>query len=339
MDADTIKDFVIYFTAIVWEAMPYIVLGALIAGILEEFLPHEAINKFLPKNVFLAVLIGAGLGLVFPMCECGIVVVMRRLMKKGLPLACCVSYMLAGPIVNPVVLLSTYVAFYKHSGVIVADDGLIEFSLGWPMVFYRAGLGFLVAYLTGLIVYLVEKKSRTSLTHPSVLPDAGSSRLELPVERVAEPAKRRTLLQRLANISNTALHDFIDIMVFLIIGSVLAALIRMHPNFSNLEPFTRQSPLLAIPLMMGVAILLCLCSEADAFLAASFKAMSFSAKLAFLVMGPMVDLKLLLMWTRVFRTRVIITILLSTFLSIWCYSTIIHLIFNPTAVGVSPLAK
>src|SRR5581483_5107716 len=126
-----ILNFLLLFSSVLWEAMPFIVLGALIAGILEEFLPQQAITRFLPKAVLPSVMVGAVLGLVFPMCECGIVVVMRRLLRKGLPLSCCIAYMLAGPIINVVVIGSTWVAFERH-GIAPEVVGL------------RVGLGFLV---------------------------------------------------------------------------------------------------------------------------------------------------------------------------------------------------
>src|SRR5262249_18340706 len=91
--------------------MPFIVLGAVIAGILEEFIPHSLITRLVPRRRFLAIVMGALLGILFPMCECGIIPVMRRLLRKGLPLSCCVAYLLAGPIINLVVMLSTYWAF------------------------------------------------------------------------------------------------------------------------------------------------------------------------------------------------------------------------------------
>src|SRR4051812_7478696 len=130
--------------------MPFIVLGAVIAGILEEFLPQEFITRLLPKSVVPAVMIGALLGLLFPMCECGIVVVMRRLLRKGLPLSCCIAYMLAGPIINFVVIGSTWVAFNNHQ---VAPE----------MVGLRVGLGFLVATITALIVHVQYRKYGNSL--------------------------------------------------------------------------------------------------------------------------------------------------------------------------------
>ena len=88
--------------AVVWEAFPFVVLGAIVAGMLEEFVPQQWITRKMPKNKILGIAMGCLLGLLFPMCECGIVPVMRRLLRKGVPLGTCVAYMLAGPIINPV---------------------------------------------------------------------------------------------------------------------------------------------------------------------------------------------------------------------------------------------
>src|SRR5690242_987147 len=137
--------------------MPFIVLGAVIAGVLEEFMPQQLLGRIIPRYALPAVVIGGLLGLVFPMCECGIVVVMRRLLRKGLPLSCCIAYMLNGPIVNVVVLLSTYVAF---GGLKPEADAQRS---AWIMVGLRAGLGFVVACVTGLVVHYVYKKHGNNL--------------------------------------------------------------------------------------------------------------------------------------------------------------------------------
>ncbi len=327
MEVTDIQNFVINFTAIVWEALPFIVLGAVIAGFLEELLPQEAIGKILPKHFVPAVIIGGMLGLIFPMCECGIVVVMRRLLRKGLPLSCCVSYMLAGPIVNVIVIMSTWVAFAPHK------VGLEQTSLGMPMVLLRCGMGFLVACVTGMIVHWVQSRSKTSLTTVTVPPPTPTISLDM------APAPKPSLWLRINNITSTALHDFMDIMVFLIIGSALAAVIKTNPTWiTHVESLSRDNPFLAIPVMMLLAVLLCLCSEADAFLAASFVGMSVSAKMAFLVLGPMLDLKLLLMYTRVFRKKLILTIVACTVVQVGLYSTILHFVYNPVAIGAPTTA-
>ena len=303
-----IQFFVRLFTSVVWEAMPFIVLGALIAGILEEFLPQQLIGKIMPKHALPAVVIGSLLGLVFPMCECGIVVVMRRLLRKGLPLSCCIAYMLCGPIINVVVLMSTWVAFVGH-------------GYGAEMVILRAGMGFVVACVTGLIVHVVYRKYGNSLLTPLATPPAAVA-LGM-ADDDAKPAKK-PFVQRLGNIAQTSLHDFVDIMVFLILGSLLAAIVKLYVTPEQVETLSRDQPYLAIPLMMLLAVLMCLCSEADAFVAASFKEAAFTAKLAFLVLGPMFDLKLLLMFTRVFRPKLIAVIVVCTVSQVLVYCMILH---------------
>lgn len=306
-----IQDFVLTFSSILWEALPFIVLGAVVAGVLEELLPQAVVTRFMPKSVLPAVLIGGALGLIFPMCECGIVVVMRRLLKKGVPLSSCVAYMLAGPILNPVVLFSTYVAFEGH-------------QIPWLMVGLRAGLGFLVAVITGLVVHSIRKTlNGAELLTASAAPKGG---VNLPLaEADAAPVKRKTVGERLGNISATALHDFIDITVFLILGAMLAAVAKLYVGPGEIERLSHEQPFLSIPIMMLTAVVMCLCSEADAFVAASFTGMTVSSKLAFLVLGPMLDLKLLLMYTRVFRPKLIAVLVACSVVQVFVFTTAVHL--------------
>ena len=142
VDPDNIDKFLLIFTAIIYEALPFIVLGVVLAGLLEEFVPQQAIAKIIPRNRLLAIALGGLLGLVFPMCECGIIVVMKRLLRKGLPLSVCVSYVLSGPIVNVVVIASTYVAFTNNS----------IYGSALNVVLLRVGLGYLVSVITSVIV-------------------------------------------------------------------------------------------------------------------------------------------------------------------------------------------
>jgi uncharacterized membrane protein YraQ (UPF0718 family) len=328
-----IQDFLLNFSSVLWEAMPFVVLGAVVAGILEEFLPQEFITKLLPKSVLPAVMIGAVLGLIFPMCECGIVVVMRRLLRKGLPLSCCISYMLAGPIINLVVIFSTWVAFRDHK---IAPE----------MVGLRVGLGFIVACTTAMIVHLQYRKYGTALLtatavppavkvieepkkdlQPAAPPDAQPNAQPNGADAPAAPP-RPSFFVRLGNVSSTALHDFVDITVFLILGAVLAALARSYISAEEIEAFSRNEPFLAIPAMMLLAVLMSLCSEADAFVAASFAKMHISAKLAFLVLGPMLDLKLIMMYTRVFRPRLIVTIATSVIILTLVLCMAVHFIYQ-----------
>ena len=303
-----ILNFINNFCAILWEAMPFVILGAVIAGILEELLPQQWLTKLLPKSVLPAVMIGGVLGLLFPMCECGIVVVMRRLLRKGLPLSSCIAYMLAGPIVNGVVILSTWIAFRDH-------------KIGPEMVGFRIGFGFLVAVVTGLIVHAYHRKHGNALLTPLAMPQGAATDEDA-------PAEKKSLGQKIGNISSTALHDFVDIMVFLIIGSAIAAVVKMYLTPNDFATLSKEQPYLSIPVMMVLAFLLCLCSEADAFVAASFTSMHVSAKLGFLVLGPMLDIKLLLMYTRVFRLRLILTIATCVVVQVLVYSVLVHVVYQ-----------
>ena len=310
---EAVSLFLIKFLAILWEAMPFIVLGAVIAGILEEFLPQQAITRFLPKQVVPAVMIGAALGLVFPMCECGILVVMRRLLRKGLPLSCCIAYMLAGPIINVVVIISTWAAFEGHG---IAPE----------MVGLRVGIGFVVACLTALVVHVQYLKHGNSLLAEVAVPQAES----VPANEAAgtAPVKKPSFGRRITNISATSMHDFVDITLFLTLGAVLAATAKLFISTSEIEALSKEQPYLAIPAMMLLAFLMCLCSEADAFVAASFTKMHISAKVAFLVLGPMLDIKLLLMYTRVFRRRLIVTIAASVATLVFLLCIVVHLVYQ-----------
>ncbi len=317
-------DFVLTFISIIWEAFPFVVLGAVVAGILEEVVPQQALAKLVPKSKLLAVCVGGLLGLVFPMCECGIVPVMRRLLRKGLPLGTCVAYMLAGPIINVIVISSTYVAFGPH-------------GIGYEMVALRVGLGFIVAVTTALIVqgqYAVHgNKLLTPLAMPPSAQKAAPTSAETDDGRPVHPSQNRAgeskpFFQRLANISETSLHDFVDIMVFLTLGACIAALVKGQFTADTVQSFSQGYPAFTIVAMMVTAIVMCLCSEADAFVAASFTTLHPSAKLAFLVIGPMFDFKLLLMFTRVFRRRVIVTIFISVFVQVFVYTMAVHYLWK-----------
>jgi uncharacterized membrane protein YraQ (UPF0718 family) len=335
-----VEQYFLIFTSIVYEALPFIVLGVILAGLLEEFVPQQFITKIIPGNRVLAIGLGGLLGLIFPMCECGIIPVMRRLLRKGLPLSLCVSYMLAGPIINVVVMGSTFMAFnYPRSQ---------DYIYGGPLnvVLLRVGLGFVVAFNVGLLVDWLSRQPDVQLLSPLVLRG-------LQAKAAEEEEKSRTWQERLNNITATALNDFVDIMAFLILGAILAAAgravisaetfqaqdagqVRSAPSAEGgASPdktstprsphFLEEHPAVAILIMMGLAILFCLCSEADAFVAANFPAVfPPAAKLAFLVLGPMMDLKLYMMYTRVFRPRLIWTIIVAVAGQVFLATLILH---------------
>ena len=316
----TYEQLILIFASIIWEAIPFIVLGVLLAGILEEFVPQHAIAKLIPKNRILAVCTGGVLGLVFPMCDCGIIVVMRRLLRKGLPLAVCVSYMLAGPIIQVAVILSTAFAF----------SGNPLYGSAINVVLLRCAGGYIVAVLTGLLIDAMERREGLgNMVAPSVLRGLNAN-----LEVLEENDGPRTITGRISNIASTALGDFMDIMPFLVIGAFLASAGRLWIQSARLEDIFQDSPALAILAMMGLAFVFCVCSKADAFIAVNFPMYwPAASKIAFLVFGPMLDFKLVLMYTRVFRPKVIWTIAASIFLQTFVLAMALHYI--PLLAGVS----
>lgn len=308
MEIENVRDFILGFLSIFYEALPFIVLGAVIAGFLEELVPQQAITRIMPRRRGLAIALSGLLGIAFPMCECGIIVVMRRLLRKGLPLSCCVTYMLSGPIINVVVIASTYFAFRQHVN-------------GMGIVVLRVLMGYVIAVTTGLVVERVYRRHGNRLLAPLAIPPVAS-------KDDNQNNDRPPIQQRISNIVETSLHDFLDITVFLIIGALLAAFMAQVLSKQDIALLSNQYPVVAILVMMALSVLLCLCSEADAFVAASFTTLAASAKLAFLVLGPMMDLKLYLMYTRVFRPRLIWTIISAVVLQTFVLSVLVHYLWT-----------
>jgi uncharacterized membrane protein YraQ (UPF0718 family) len=230
-------------------------------------------------------------------------------------------------------MLSTYVAFSGTKETYTVDLGLFSFgvSFAFLMMALRMGLGYLVAFNTSLIVEWQYRKHGNKLLSRRSIGEAEEGQAD-----DDEPAAKKTLLQRLSNISETALHDFVDITVYLILGALLAAMTRVFLPRSAMVAMLQQRPELSIAVMMGLAILLCICSEADAFVAASFVAVQPAAKLAFLVLGPMLDFKLYMMYTRVFRPRLIWTIILVVIVQVFICAVLTNYIWEFSTTGSLP---
>ncbi|MFZ5953458.1 MAG: permease, partial [Candidatus Rifleibacteriota bacterium] len=153
-----LRTFSLIFISILFEALPFMLLGSLAGGFIEEFVPRDKLTELMPSGSKKAVFLSALVGFIFPVCECAIVPVVRRLLRKGVPFSAAVAYLLAGPIVNPLVAASTAVAYFYN----------------WKMVALRLGLGYLAAVSVGLIVnFLTSENNR--LAHDSRSCQAGCS--------------------------------------------------------------------------------------------------------------------------------------------------------------------
>ena len=285
----SLPDFQYAFLSILLEGAPFLLGGAILSGLLEEFLPQSLMTRLLPMNPRTAIVVSGLLGMIFPVCECGIVPVVRRLLRKGLPVSCGVTYMLAAPIVNPLVILSTLAAF--------RGQGALEMTL------LRFGIGLTVAILAGWVVSFAVPFSilRPGLLGREADHDHGHA--------AASP------IDRLTNVTTVASRDFLDVAVYFVIGAAAAALFGTAVNQEVILPLAENPPL-AIASLMGLASVLSVCSTTDAFIAATLTTFPMAAKLAFLVFGPMLDFKLLFLYGAAFSRRFILLLAAGLFVVI-----------------------
>ncbi len=284
------SDFQYAFLSILLEGLPFLLGGAILSGLLEEFLPQSLMTRLLPKNPRTAIIVSGLLGVIFPVCECGIVPVVRRLLKKGLPVSCGVTYMLAAPIVNPLVILSTLAAFRGQGA--------------WEMTILRFGLGLSVAILAGWIVSFC---APFSILRPGLLAPEH--------DHDHHHGVSGGMVDRLQNAALVATKDFLDVAVYFVIGAAAASLFSTAVNQEIILPLAANPPL-AIVSLMGLASVLSVCSTTDAFIAATLTTFPMAAKLAFLVFGPMLDFKLLFLYGAAFSKQFIILLALGLFLVI-----------------------
>jgi uncharacterized membrane protein YraQ (UPF0718 family) len=256
-----LRNLLIVFGSLLVEAMPFILLGAFVSAAIEILVPASAFARIgrLPRALQLPA--AAASGMAFPVCECGSVPVARRLAAKGLAPGAAVTFMLAAPIVNPVVIASTFVAYRGRDTL-------------WVMVLGRFALGFVVAMAVGWVVGTLRAGELLRTRDRDV---------EAHEVEATEPRWRRFF--------GHLTGDMVFMARFLILGAAIAAAVQTFVPQSIVDGVA-DLPVISLLAMMGLAFVMSLCSESDAFVAASFTAFGPAAQLAFLVFGPMVDMKL-----------------------------------------------
>ena len=271
-ESATAQQFALVFTAIVAEAIPFVLLGALVAAVMEVYVPDRVFAFVGRLPLPMQVPVAALGGFAFPVCECGSVPVARRLISKGLHPSAGLSFMLASPIFNPIVLAATWIA-YRPRG------------LGLQMVLGRAGLGLLIAMVAAWVVDS----------------DAAKGLLRT---RGDEHCHDDCCSTKTASFSSHLTEEFFYMGKFLILGAALAASMQaLVPQ--SLIAGAAAYPVFATLALMGLAFLSSLCSEADAFVAVSFTPFPLSSQLGFLVFGPLFDFKLLFMYRATFNRAVV----------------------------------
>lgn len=280
------------FCGVFVQALPFLGLGVVVSGLIAVFVSPERLARWLPRRTGAAILATGLAGAALPGCECGSVPVARRLFSDGVAGAAALTFMLAAPAVNPVVLVATAVAFPGQPGVVAA----------------RCAGSLLTALIMGTIWSRWGRPEwitrRMPATHPS-------------------SASRWTVF------SEAARHDFVQAVSYLILGAAAAA--AMHVLVPR-EVFTHLAGnlVLGVLIMAVLAVVLALCSEADAFVASSLTMLPLVPRLVFLVVGPAVDVKLFAMQTGMFGRAFAIRFAPATFV----VATVVA-----TAVGLALLGS
>ncbi len=278
------------FIALFLEAAPFLLLGSLLSSLVTLFVSREFIARILPKNRFLAIGLASVLGICFPVCECAIVPLIRSFLKKGIPLPVAITFMLSAPIVNPLVILSTHYAF--------SDMPL--------MLVLRIAGGIAGSMSVGLLVGWAYGKSASE---EQLLPERGDPGFCHEGHKICEHcegdehhAARRGASGFLGLVEHTG-NEFARTSRFLIAGALVSSAFKVFIPMNIISALS-SGPISSIVAMMLLAFILSLCSEADAFIGKTFLFwFSPGSVFAFLLTGPMIDIKNTFMLLGLFNKR------------------------------------
>jgi uncharacterized membrane protein YraQ (UPF0718 family) len=273
-----VQIFISTIVALFLDASPFLLLGALVSSVFEIYVPQDVLEKHLPKGRVLGLLFGLSAGMLLPTCECGVVPIARRLLKKNVPAHIAMTYMLSAPVINPIVLAATYVAFRGNIRMVLAR------------VFVVAVCACCMGLATGGIspaLLLREEKD---------FPEGDDTHAFGSIRGAGRGSKVAEVLVHTAS-------EFLDMGKYLILGALGVGFFKAMMVEELLVPF-QNNIIWAVGVMMLLAVFLSICSEADAFVAASFTSFPGVAQLSFMALGPMVDLKLIFMYGSTFRKRI-----------------------------------
>ncbi|MET0415086.1 MAG: permease [Actinoplanes sp.] len=252
------------FVSVLVQAVPFLVFGVALSAVIAVFVPRSFWARALPRHPALAVPAAGMAGVVLPGCECGSVPIAGSLIRRGVTPAAALAFLLAAPAINPIVLASTAVAFPGRPEMVVA----------------RGAASLVVAVAMGWLWLRLGRTSWIRLPHRPDLDDLSKARAFWAACR----------------------HDIMHAGGYLVLGAAAAATINVVVPDAWLQRLADQ-PVLSVLALAVLGVLLSICSEADAFVAASLSQFSLTSRLVFLVVGPMVDLKLIAMQTGVFGRR------------------------------------
>ena len=286
------------FQGLLIEALPFLLLGVVIATAARWLAPGGRWLRQLPDHPLLGPLTGAGMGLALPACECGNVPVARRLLADGAPLGTALGFLFAAPVLNPIVLASTWAAFPHQPWLLAARPlAALALALALTTVLRQLPEGELLEP-----ALLEERRLGQPLAVVGLLERRSGLVGAEPTAARATPAPPRPSWRSVLDHSS---REFLDLASLLVLGCAIAAVVQtLLPRGWLLA--VGSTPTLSVLSLMLLAVVVSVCSSVDAFLALGFAAqITPGALLAFLVLGPVVDLKLLGLFGVVLRPRAI----------------------------------
>lgn len=304
---DSILQMSMIFLSIVIEALPFVLLGCIISGALYVFLTPERVQRLLPQNKLAAIAVGCGLGFFFPSCECGIVPIVNQFVKKGVPNHTAFAFMLTAPIINPIVIFSTFIAFGNSM----------------RYAFLRVIGSLIVAMVIGVwLAYFNQQSIIKDANLQQAVANASHSHHH---EKSVHNQTKKTFIQQVGHVLEHSVDEFFDTGRYLMIGGLIAAAMQTYlPTGVMLT--LGSNKILAVVVMLFLALAMSLCSEADAFIGSSLLSLFGTGPVVgFLVFGPMVDIKNLLMMKRYFSGRFIASLVAIIVVCVTGYALVVSL--------------
>jgi len=303
------------FLSLLVEAFPFLLLGILLSSVLLLLIDEQALIERMPRSPLLGAFVGSCIGFLFPVCECGNVPVARRLLVQGLPASVALGFLLAAPTINPIVIWATWIAFRDQPEIVVFRvlfSLAIATTVGWVFSTQRD----LRPFLQPTVTALMPRPQPTDAPVPALL-QSGTYLLGTPGQPVAletlpvapaASAPPQPWSQRLPLLLDNVVQEFRELGGILVLGSLVAAVIQVAAP-RELILSLGQGPVISVVAMMILGAVISICSTVDAFFALAFAAtFTPGSLLAFLVLGPMVDLKSIGLLLTIFRPRALIYI-------------------------------
>lgn len=304
INIDIIKNIAIIFMSIFFEALPFLLLGSLISSVIEIFISDEKLASLIPKNPILGSLVGVFLGFFIPACDCAVIPVSKRLIKKKVPINVAISFMLASPVINPVVLLSTYYAFYRTN----------------PNIFWlRLLLGIIISLVIGIIMGLIFNK-KVVITNNT---DEHCHNCSCGHDHQHH---HKSIKNNILNIFKHTAYDMFDVVKYLMLGALIASLVQVLLPRSILMIFNNNN-ILSIIILMLFAYLISLCSTSDSFIGRTLlSSFSEAGIIAYLLLGPMIDIKNTIVLFGNYKKSFVISLISLIFILIFITSLLVVMI-------------